>query len=49
MGAEGETSVAARDETLFADFNRSNIYGAGFWSVTKLSWIDDQCIISKTN
>jgi hypothetical protein len=30
----------------FADFNRSNIYGAGFRSVTKLSSID---VISKDN
>ena len=41
MGSRGRNERAPHDETVFADFNRSNIYGAGFWSVTKLSSIDD--------
>jgi hypothetical protein len=48
-GGRGRNERAAHDETLFADFNRSNIHGAGFWSVMKLSSIDDKCIISKDN
>ena len=47
MGSRGRNERAARDEIVFADFNRSNIYGAGFWSVTRLSSIDDKCVISK--
>jgi hypothetical protein len=43
-GAEGAMSVLPTMRPSFADFNRSNIYGAGFWSVTKLSSID---VISK--